>query len=76
MLGNKIQSFHTNSHLDDNKEMRTALNTTKGNCYLCLSEKLEITSYKGDNVLNERSELINKCRQQNKFTLLRHDSKD
>ena len=51
-------------------------NTTKRKCYLCLNEKLEIASYKGDNLLNKRSELINKCRHQNKFTLLRHDSKD
>ena len=51
-------------------------NTTKRKCYLCLHEKLEIASYKGDNLLNKRSELINKCRHQNKFTLLRHDSKD
>ena len=51
-------------------------NTTKRKCYLCLNEKLEIALYKGDNLLNKRSELINKCRYQNKFTLLRHDSKD
>ena len=51
-------------------------NTTKRKCYLCLNEKLEIASYKGDNLLNKRSELISKCRHQNKFTLLRHDSKD
>ena len=51
-------------------------NTAKRKCYLCLNEKLEIASYKGDNLLNKRSELINKCRHQNKFTLLRHDSKD
>ena len=51
-------------------------NTTKRKCYLCLNEKLEIASYKGDNLLNKRSELINKCRHQNKFTLLRHDRKD
>ena len=37
-------------------------NTTKRKCYLCLNEKLGITSYKGDNLLNKRSELINKCR--------------
>ena len=49
-------------------------NTTKRKCYLCLNEKLEIASYKGDNLLNKRSELISKCRHQNKFTLLRHDS--
>ena len=51
-------------------------NTTKRKCYLCLNKKLDIASYKGDNLLNKRSELINKCRHQNKFTLLWHDSKD
>ena len=35
-------------------------NTTKRRCYLCLNEKLEIASYKGDNLFNKRSELINK----------------
>ena len=49
---------------------------SKRNCYLCLNEKLEINSYKGNNLLNKRSELINKCRHLNKHTLLRHDSKD
>ena len=50
-------------------------NTTKRKRYLCLNEKLDIASYKGDNLLNKRSELINKCRHQNKFTVLRYDSK-
>ena len=53
-----------------------SLNTTKINFYLCLNEKLEIASYKGDNLLNKRSELISKCKHQNKFILLRHGSKD
>ena len=51
-------------------------NTTKGKCYLCLNEKLEITSYKRDSLLNKRSELNSKCRHQNKFTPLLNDSKD
>ena len=51
-------------------------NTTKRKCYLCPNEKLEIASYKGDNLLNKRSELISKFRHQNKFTLLRRESKD
>ena len=51
-------------------------NLSKRKCYLCLNEKLEIASYKGNNLLNKRSELVNKCRHQNKFTLLRYDSKD
>ena len=40
----------------------TAFNTTKRKCYLCLNEKLEIASYKGDNLMNKKSELISKCR--------------
>ena len=38
---------------------------------LCLNKKLDIAS-----CLNKRSELISKCTQQNKFTLLRNDSKE
>ena len=49
---------------------------SKRKCYLCLNEKLEINSYKGNNLLNKRLELINKCRHLNKHTLLRHDTKD
>ena len=48
---------------------------SKRKCYLRLNEKLEINSCKGNNLLNKRSELINKCRHLNKHTLLRHDSK-
>ena len=51
-------------------------NTTKRKCYLCLNEKLEIASYKEDNLLNKRKELISKYRHQHKSTFLRHDSKD
>ena len=36
-------------------------NLRKRKCYLCLNEKLEINSYKGNNLLNKISELI-KCR--------------
>ena len=49
---------------------------SKRKCYLCLNEKLEINSYKRNNLPNKSSELINKCRHLNKHTLLRHDSKD
>ena len=45
-------------------------------CCLCLNEKLEIALYEGGNLLNKKTELISKCRHQNKFMLLRHDSKD
>ena len=45
-------------------------------CNLCLNEKLEIALFKGNNILNRRTELISKCRHINKHTLLRHDTKD
>ena len=46
-------------------------------CYLCLNEKLGITLYEAENLLlNKKTELISKSRHQNKFKLLRHDSKD
>ena len=50
------------------------INTTKPKSYLCL--KLEIFSYKEDNILNKRSELISKCKHQNKLTFLLHDIKN
>ena len=40
------------------------------------SEKLHILEYKGDNLLNNRNEIISKCRHQNKFLLAHIDSKD
>ena len=38
-------------------------------CDLCLTEKLEIIRAKDDHVLNKRSEIANKCRHANKFSL-------
>ena len=51
-------------------------NLSKGKCYLCQNEKLEINSYKGNYLWNKRSELINNCRHLKRHMLLRHDSKD
>ena len=45
-------------------------------CSLCLNKKLEIERYKGRNLLNKRSEIINKCRHRNKFALDLYDNKD
>ena len=44
------------------KNMHLSFNTTKTKCYLCFNENIEIASCKGDNLLNKRSELNNKCR--------------
>ena len=39
-----------------------------------LNEQLEIALFKGNNILNRRTELISKCRHINKHTHLRHDT--
>ena len=51
-------------------------NFSKRKCYLCLNEKLETNSYKGNNLLKKRSKLINTCRHLKKHTILWHDSKE
>ena len=39
-------------------------------CFLlCLNEKYEIATYKGDNLLNKRTEIINTCRHRSKYKL-------
>ena len=43
-----------------------------GICYLCLNEKLFIIEHQGNNLLNQRNELISKCRHKNKFKLMNH----
>ena len=45
-------------------------------CLLCLNEKLQITIYRGNNMLNKRTEIINKCRHRRKCALARFDSMD
>ena len=57
-----MQPFHTKSHLENNKEM----------CTFQYNQKKMLCVYKGQNLLSKRSELNNKRRHQNKFTLLRH----
>ena len=38
-------------------------------CNLCLAEKYEILTHKGDNLLNKRSEIISTCRHKRKYLL-------
>ena len=51
-------------------------NPTSKKCLLCLNEKLTIATYGEGNMLNKRTELISKCRHQNRFLLSKFDSKD
>ena len=47
-----------------------AYNNVSKKCALCLQEKLMILEFPDkDNLLNKRSEMVNKCRHQNKFLL-------
>ena len=38
-------------------------------CLLCLAEKFEIANYPGDNLLNQRSEIVAKCRHRRKHLI-------
>ena len=51
-------------------------NPNSKRCCLRLNEKLEIATYQGNNSLNKKTELISKCRQQNKYTLSKYDIKE
>ena len=44
-------------------------NPNSKRCLLCFIEKCEIATYKGENLLNKRTEIINTCRQRNKYKL-------
>ena len=57
------------------KKKCRAYNVGSKNCNLCLNEKLFILEYKNDNLLNKRSELVTKCRHQNKYSLVNHKAK-
>ena len=53
----------------------SSYNPISKRCYLCLNEKLEVASYQGNNLLNKKTELISKCRLQNKYSLSKYDTK-
>ena len=41
-----------------------------------LNENNEIACYKGDNLLNKRTEILGTCRRRNKYKLKNCDTKD
>ena len=57
------------------KNQFSAYNHQSKRCSLCLNEKLEILEDKENNLLNKKSEIISKCRHQNKYMLLTLASK-
>ena len=56
--------------------MCRSYNPNSKRCLLCLNEKYEIATYKGDNLLNKRTEIINTCRHRSKSKLANHDTID
>ena len=65
-LGDKKQDFNIKWSIIS--RARPYSNISK-RCDLCLTEKLMIIKHSNDNLLNKRSELISKCRHENKFYL-------
>ena len=53
-----------------------AYNVNTKRCLLCLNEKLQVAIYRGNNMLNKRTEIISKCRHRNKYALASYDSMD
>ena len=49
---------------------------TVSTAFLGLNEKYEITTYKGDNPLNKRTEIINTCRHRSKYKLANYHTID
>ena len=45
-------------------------------CLLCLNENLQIAIYRGNNMLNKRTEIISKCSHRNKYALASYNSMD
>ena len=50
-----------------------AYNPVSKRCNLCLLEKLYIAENTGESLLNQRNELISKCRHKNKYALIYHN---
>ena len=65
-LKNRKQNFKINWSIRQRAQAYT--NMTK-RCNLCLTEKLSIMFAEKNNLLNKRTELISKCRHQNKYLL-------
>ena len=51
-------------------------NPNDKSCLLCLNAKYEIATYKGNNLLNKRTEIINTCRHRSKYKLVNCETID
>ena len=62
--------------MGNRQKIRSIYNPQTKRCLLCLNEKLEIATYKEQNLLNKRNEVVSKCRHQFEYTPARYDIKD
>ena len=81
-LSNKFWKIKDNKHNANitweilGRGRHQAYNTNSKRCSLCLNEKLKIVLHRDNNMLNRRTEILNKCRHKNKYALISYDSKD
>ena len=53
-----------------------AYNISSKRCLPCLNENLKIALHVNNNMLNRRTEILNKCRHKDKYALISYDSKN
>ena len=53
-----------------------AYNISSKRCSPCLNENLKIALHVNNNMLNRRTEILNKCRHKDKYALISYDSKN
>ena len=51
-------------------------NTSSKGCSLCLNEQPKIALHRNNNMLNRRTEILNKCRHKSNDPLISYNSKD
>ena len=67
--------WYTKNHMENYQNI-PSYNPNSKRCFLCVNEKYEIATYKGDNLLNKRTEIINTCRHRSKYKLANCDTID
>ena len=84
MIGNYQRNFgksksameHQKLHGKLSEYVRPSYNPNSKRCLLCLNKKYEIATYKGNNLLNKRTEIINTCRDRSKYKLVNCETID
>ena len=65
----EIRKRNGTPKIKQNMRICCSYNPNSKRCLLCLNEKYEIATFKGDNLLNIRTEMINTCRHRSKYKL-------